>query len=148
MQESLTLVFAWSPAIKWSTNIPRRKRLLQCRRWFFGHLFCVWDNLSVDVVGDLFDEWECDFFDRLGLKWWEGAEDFGWTILALASRMRVLQKGRYLGEFKISFLNITSWATMQRIFKCTPYAKRKSHNLNTSGSGGVQAHSVNTLAKP
>lgn len=53
----------------------------------------------------------------------------------------------YLGDPKISSLKITNCATIHNRFKCAPYANKKSHNLNTSGNGGVQAHNVNTLGK-
>ena len=41
----------------------------------------------------------------------------------------------------------TSCATIHKIFKCTPYANKKSHKSKTSGNGGVHAHRVSTEGK-
>jgi len=46
-----------------------------------------------------------------------------------------------------SSLTITNCATIAKMFKCTPYAKRKSQRYSTSGRGGVQAHNVSTEGK-
>jgi hypothetical protein len=53
----------------------------------------------------------------------------------------------HLELFKISVRINTNCATMHSRFKCGPYANKKSHSCNTSGSGGVHAHMVKTDAK-
>lgn len=50
----------------------------------------------------------------------------------------------YLGLSRMVSLIRISWATMHRMFRCGPYANKKSQRWRTSGKGGVQAHMVNT----
>lgn len=71
-------------------------------------------------------------------------------IVFLFLLLLVARVGRdvtYLGLSRIVSLIRISWATMQRMFRCGPYANRKSQRWRTSGKGGVQAHMVNTDGK-
>jgi hypothetical protein len=84
-------------------------------------LLGVHDNLGVDVVRDFLDEREGHLLDSLGLERGEGAEDLGRAGPGLAdSRGVTSQEGTDLGELRMEFRRMTSWATMQRRLRWAP----------------------------
>ena len=53
----------------------------------------------------------------------------------------------YLWAANNSFLMSSNCATTHKIFKCGPYASKKSQRINTSGNGGVHALRVSTATQ-
>ena len=86
---------------------------------------------------------------RLELR--EISQHTAWTVewnsqQQLVGPLETLDAHAYLGLANNRSLININCAQMQSTFRCGPYANKKSHSCSTSGSGGVQAHIVNTLA--
>lgn len=107
----------------------------------------VRDDLGVDIVGNLLDDSNGYALDQIGVELGKRSEDLVRTLhllsITLLSESRLWGR-TYLGDCRICERMIVNCATMQTIFKCGPYANKKSHNFSTSGNGGVQAQSVST----
>lgn len=115
-------------------------------------LLRVDDNVGVDIVGNLLDDANGDALDEVGIERRKRPQDFiragrdtlesGFLCVSIPGVDE--ERGAYLGDCRICERIIVSCATMHRMFRCGPYANRKSQSLSTSGSGGVHAHSVST----
>lgn len=108
-------------------------------------------DFSVDIVWYLLDDADRDALHQVRVKLGERPQDL---VRTAATRQFQLLRQRgwknqstYLGDERICDRIIVNCATMQTMFRCGPYANKKSHSLSTSGNGGVQAHSVSTDGK-
>jgi hypothetical protein len=105
------------------------------------------DNLSIHILWNLAREAHSNANNLLRVERRQTAQNLVRTrshSLAIVHSSSPIQT--YLGLFKISVLINTNCATIHKIFKCGPYANKKSHNCKTSGNGGVQADIVRTEA--
>jgi hypothetical protein len=154
LHQIISIVHAYLPP---SNAIPMHHRTPQCLKYIFNepnsrtrghHLACA--TISEKTSSGIF--FTILSVTSIMVSATNGGKDLrifvGLKYHIISRVRRVREKGEhYLGELKIEFLKITSCATIHKMFKCAPYANKKSHNLSTCGSGGVQAHNVNTDGK-
>lgn len=109
-------------------------------------------DLGVHVIWDLLNDANRDALDQIRVELWERPQHFVGAVESMSVSKHLAEWAKrerwtYLGDSRICERMMVSCATMHTMFKCGPYANKKSHSLNTSGSGGVQAHNVRTDGK-